>query len=49
MAITKAKCALCFVIIDSSNGFERCECGTIAVDDGRVLAVDLAYAIKVSE
>ena len=49
MAITKVKCAICFVIIDSSNGFERCECGTIAVDDGRIIAIDLACAIEVSE
>ena len=47
--MTKAQCALCKDIIASEFGYARCECGTIAVDDGRYLAIDLDYVIEVKE
>ena len=48
--MTRAQCALCKVVISSDAGImDRCECGAIAVDDGRYLAIDFGYLIKLEE
>jgi hypothetical protein len=47
--MTSAQCALCKDIINSKLGFIRCECGTIAVDDGRYLAIDFDYVLEVKD
>ena len=48
--MSKAQCALCEVVISSDAGImDRCECGAIAVDDGRYLAIDFDHLIKLEE
>jgi hypothetical protein len=47
--MTKAQCVLCKDIITSEQGFARCECEAIAVDDGRYLAKDLRNVIEVPD
>lgn len=47
--MTSAQCALCEIVINSDWGFARCECGTIAVDDGRIIAIDFGYVIEVPD
>ena len=47
--MSKAQCVLCKDIISSEQGYTRCECSAIAVDDGRYLATNFDNLIKVKE
>lgn len=47
--MTRAQCAICNVIVTSIGIMDRCECGAIAVDDGRYLAIDFDYLIKLED
>jgi len=47
--VTKAQCVNCGVTVDSALGFIYCECRSIAVDDGRIIAKDFENVIEVKE